>query len=206
MNALEYMNVEKRHWIDETPRPDWGKGPDGRSVRIADDQRFVGLFEQWQADACDHPTAAILGSVNAGNQLMYRWYCRSCGCVLSSNIKHEIAEAHGVSRAHVDEAASRAKRYQLERQERLEKLIAEAAERAQPVNRKVHQDYFHGEHWQQLRKRILARAGDLCEGCLNASAEHVHHLTYRNFGNEFAWELRAVCADCHERVHGLTEA
>jgi hypothetical protein len=34
----------------------------------------------------------------------------------------------------------------------------------------------------------------------------VHHVTYKNMGNEFLWELRAICAVCHERVHDISEA
>ena len=28
-----------------------------------------------------------------------------------------------------------------------------------------------------------------------------HHLTYENVGEEFLFELVALCSDCHERLH-----
>lgn len=28
-----------------------------------------------------------------------------------------------------------------------------------------------------------------------------NHLTYKNMGDEFLWELRAVCPSCHTRAH-----
>jgi 5-methylcytosine-specific restriction endonuclease McrA len=49
---------------------------------------------------------------------------------------------------------------------------------------------------------VIERADGLCEGCRSAEAVHVHHLTYKHCGNEFLWELVAICRECHERVHG----
>jgi hypothetical protein len=47
----------------------------------------------------------------------------------------------------------------------------------------------------------MERAGGACEACLDAPAQQVHHLTY-DFGKlPPAWELRAVCRGCHERLH-----
>lgn len=63
--------------------------------------------------------------------------------------------------------------------------------------------HYSSDKWAQLRTLILERAGGVCEGCGTARATQVHHLHYRTFGNEFLWDLRAVCRDCHERVHGI---
>jgi len=62
--------------------------------------------------------------------------------------------------------------------------------------------YMESAEWQAKRRRVLGRAHYLCEGCGTRKAEHVHHLTYVHFGNEFLWELVAVCEPCHERLHG----
>ena len=55
--------------------------------------------------------------------------------------------------------------------------------------------------WQDLRLRVLRRAGNVCEGCLSQRAEHVHHLTYQFGILPPAWTLKAVCRDCHDRLH-----
>jgi 5-methylcytosine-specific restriction endonuclease McrA len=34
----------------------------------------------------------------------------------------------------------------------------------------------------------------------------VHHLTYQNAGNEFLWELVAICRECHARYHAIEPA
>jgi 5-methylcytosine-specific restriction endonuclease McrA len=62
--------------------------------------------------------------------------------------------------------------------------------------------YMTSPEWEAKRRRVLGRVGYLCEGCGARRAVHVHHLTYAHFGDEFLWELVAVCEGCHSRVHG----
>lgn len=57
------------------------------------------------------------------------------------------------------------------------------------------------EKWASLRARVLARAQGRCEGCDSDTAVEVHHLTYKHLGDEFLWELQAVCRSCHDRIH-----
>lgn len=64
-----------------------------------------------------------------------------------------------------------------------------------------HDEYLKTPEWQKRRKLVLARANNLCEGCREAPATEVHHLTYENWQAEFLWELVAICHDCHERFH-----
>jgi len=60
--------------------------------------------------------------------------------------------------------------------------------------------YLNTEHWRDLRLRVLERADHCCEGCQEARATEVHHLTYEHIGHEMLWELVAVCAACHGQV------
>lgn len=61
--------------------------------------------------------------------------------------------------------------------------------------------YLDSPEWKQKRSRVLDRADGICEGCGINRASQVHHLTYKNVGNEFLFELVAVCNICHERLH-----
>lgn len=61
--------------------------------------------------------------------------------------------------------------------------------------------YLRSEEWKAKRSRVLHRARGVCEGCGEAKATEVHHLSYRNVGAEFLFELVAVCEKCHERLH-----
>jgi 5-methylcytosine-specific restriction endonuclease McrA len=61
--------------------------------------------------------------------------------------------------------------------------------------------YLSSEEWAERRRLVLERAGLICQGCRRARATQVHHLTYVHVGEEFLWELAAICNDCHERLH-----
>jgi transcription elongation factor Elf1 len=56
--------------------------------------------------------------------------------------------------------------------------------------------------WAEIKKRIAWRSRGHCEACLAAPATVVHHQTYAFGRLPPAWHLRAVCDDCHERLHG----
>lgn len=55
--------------------------------------------------------------------------------------------------------------------------------------------------WRRLSDRVLWRSRGWCEACLVERAQTVHHLTYVYGKVPPAWELRAVCRSCHDRLH-----
>ena len=61
--------------------------------------------------------------------------------------------------------------------------------------------YYQSAEWKHIRAKVIKRAGGICEGCLEASATQVHHLTYQHFGAELMYELVAICDLCHETEH-----
>lgn len=67
--------------------------------------------------------------------------------------------------------------------------------------KKSYNTYLSSENWRKLRHRVFKRANGVCEGCGLNGATEVHHLTYENFGNEFLFELIAICKPCHDRIH-----
>lgn len=66
--------------------------------------------------------------------------------------------------------------------------------------------YLRSAAWREKSEAVKRRSGGMCEGCGNNRATQVHHLTYKHVCEEFLWELRAVCDECHERVHGRGDA
>jgi hypothetical protein len=66
---------------------------------------------------------------------------------------------------------------------------------------KSYQDYLASPAWKQRRDLVMWRAHGICEACLSARAEEVHHLTYEHIGHEMMWELKAICRACHEKIH-----
>lgn len=61
--------------------------------------------------------------------------------------------------------------------------------------------YLASPEWAAKRKKVMARAKGVCEGCGDRPPTEVHHLTYAHVSNEFLFELVALCHDCHERLH-----
>lgn len=61
--------------------------------------------------------------------------------------------------------------------------------------------YLETDAWRARAALVRERSRGLCEGCRRAPCVQVHHLSYKNVGEEFLWELVAVCNACHERAH-----
>ena len=55
--------------------------------------------------------------------------------------------------------------------------------------------------WKKKRGKVLERASGICEGCLEKPATQVHHLSYEHVGDEYLFELVAVCDACHDNLH-----
>ena len=55
--------------------------------------------------------------------------------------------------------------------------------------------------WRSLREKVITRANGICEACLAAKAQHVHHETYSFGALPPAYWLKAVCRRCHSRIH-----
>jgi 5-methylcytosine-specific restriction endonuclease McrA len=60
--------------------------------------------------------------------------------------------------------------------------------------------YLQSDEWKAKRRLIIER-DKICQGCLGDKIDDVHHLTYENVKNEFAFELIGLCRDCHSRLH-----
>lgn len=69
------------------------------------------------------------------------------------------------------------------------------------VWRKAYDAHIKSDKWKSIRQRVIKRAGGICEGCGLSPAVQAHHLSYDHLGDEFLWELCAVCISCHERAH-----
>lgn len=55
--------------------------------------------------------------------------------------------------------------------------------------------------WHELRDAVIGRADGICEGCLSETAITAHHLTYDYGFLPPAWLLKAICRNCHRRLH-----
>ena len=71
-----------------------------------------------------------------------------------------------------------------------------------PAWRKVKDRYWHSIRYDRL---ILDKNWAIKCSCgfksRNKSDFHIHHQSYRNFGNEKIKELTHLCPTCHDKVH-----
>jgi hypothetical protein len=92
------------------------------------------------------------------------------------------------------------------RREEYEKLRIERETQRAEENEKWHswyESYLKTPEWAHRQRKVLERSRGICEGCLVNRATQVHHVTYAHVGEEFLWELRAICRPCHERLHRI---
>jgi hypothetical protein len=69
-------------------------------------------------------------------------------------------------------------------------------------DRRLYHLYLRSQAWAARRREVIAEAGGACERCQRSFLVclDVHHLHYRNLGNEAAEDLQALCRDCHEQA------
>lgn len=67
--------------------------------------------------------------------------------------------------------------------------------------RKRYEEVMNSDGWRSRRLLALHRASSKCEECGSEDRLHVHHLTYRNFGNELPEDLQVLCESCHVKKH-----
>ena len=60
--------------------------------------------------------------------------------------------------------------------------------------------YLKSEHWEKKRTRIFIRDNFKCKVC-GKRAENVHHISYKNLGQESDLELISLCESCHLFLH-----
>ncbi len=152
---------------------------------------------------CAHQSTEIRKRIIRGGSVQYVSQCLTCGRGIGNAISYSTAmERLGKEPLDFD-ASIEALRKESFKSE-YEQIAGDFEERYE-LNKKEfdvwYETYLSSEEWKIKRERVLFRAKGICEGCLEASAEVVHHLTYRNVGNEFLFQLVALCHPCHDRYH-----
>lgn len=69
--------------------------------------------------------------------------------------------------------------------------------------RECYDEYLKTKHWRKLRLNIAYKHNNRCQMCckLIKSGYHIHHLTYKNIGNEKDSDLMFLCESCHNKIH-----
>lgn len=141
---------------------------------------------------CEHPRREWGRRVGSNGSVQIKEWCPDCGKPLSNARKQRSGDEFLPL---IDTELH--ERYVREQRERYMRL-----QRAKETDWwRWYNEYLQTPEWHARRTKVLERAGYLCEGCRETAAAEVHHLSYAHAGDEFLFELVALCHSCHERWH-----
>jgi hypothetical protein len=151
---------------------------------------------------CEHPQTALRWRIRADKIGIWAEQCLQCGGQVRAVSKNDPRIRMLTERVAFDETIRQRWEQRatavLERQ----RQAMEAEKNAQSAEWwKRYDAYLKTPAWRSKRAQVLERANGMCEGCRRRKAEQVHHLTYEHVGDEFLFELVAICNACHHRLH-----
>ncbi|WP_109993337.1 HNH endonuclease [Salinisphaera sp. LB1] len=173
-------------------------------MESAVDQKTKALTALYEKYRCEHPTTKLRLRTVRGGATQRVLQCVTCGEATSRAFsKQEAQEMNGGNEPPAfDDALLRnwKERYNAETQQIIGRYKTRSAyERAEFF--RWYDKYLKSSKWKEKREKVLLRAQGVCEGCRETAASEVHHLTYRNVGDELLFQLVAVCNSCHKRLH-----
>jgi hypothetical protein len=163
-------------------------------------------IEAWDEHAarfsCEHEETELRRRTISGGQNQFVQQCMQCGDARSQPIAKAKALQLSGSVEPPDFDNELKQNWERRKQESVE-LIKKAFNGE--VFHEGYGEYLNSEAWAKRRKLVLNRARGTCEGCGEAAATEVHHTSYEHVGNEFLFELVALCEPCHDRFHHADE-
>lgn len=167
-------------------------------------QKIAALNKHWKKFECEHEASELRKRVVKGGGIQYVVQCLKCG--------RAITRAIARSEALKQNGGKEPPPFDDEIQTIREKAAADGAQKIigkyetesafkQAEFRNWYAEYLQSDEWKEKRAKTILRAGGICEGCRCKEATVVHHLTYRDVGDEFLFQLVALCDGCHHRYH-----
>ena len=149
---------------------------------------------------CPHLRQELRNKIDkAGGARLWN-QCLTCGSPVGTRVSaqpYTWHQVHAMPRFDGDLRRSYLQAYFIHYEERrvaeIERLKAECHEE--------YQRYLQTPEWRAKRDLVLLREQRLCEGCRSAPATDAHHTTYAHIGEEFLFELVAMCRQCRDRLH-----
>lgn len=153
-----------------------------------------------ECEHCDGELIKLRKRVCSNGAIQFCWHCQRCGSRKGTTVpkKAVLALNRGMP-PDVDDSI---------RQRWYEHLsqVRDAEYDAKRAKEKAEFDawysgYLQSTEWKLKRQKVLRRCRNICEGCMQARANVVHHLTYEHVGNELLFELVGLCEACHDKAH-----
>lgn len=155
---------------------------------------------------CCHERTELRRRVNRAQAELYVDQCLTCGTQVRALRKAALStSALAGARPFDDEIAKRwdaSRRAMLGDRERAWESRKAENDRAWWA---WYSAYLLTPKWRARRELVMQRARGICEGCGFMAATQVHHRTYDHVGDEFLFELVAICDACHGRLHAEAE-
>eukprot|EP00112_Aurelia_sp_Birch-Aquarium-sp1_P009654 Seg21027.1 transcript_id=Seg21027.1/GoldUCD/mRNA.D3Y31 product="hypothetical protein" protein_id=Seg21027.1/GoldUCD/D3Y31 len=148
---------------------------------------------------CQHYNTSRRKKTGSNGVARFWEQCDECGAQVLSIPKKTLNADEIENIPELDENI--AKKFYDNRREIYNKMLEEAREEAQEKWNCCYNQYLATSEWKAKRDLVMDRAQDVCEGCRKSKATEVHHLTYQNVGEEFLFQLVALCKPCHDRYH-----
>ena len=158
-------------------------------------ERAQALDEKY---SCEHEHKELRKRVYPSGAIHYVMQCQRCGARASNALR----KAKGVEPPAFDLELERRwkEAWEAERSAIWDAYKRDETSRHAAYRDKYH-DYLASPEWKARRAKVLERCKGICEGCAEQPASDVHHLTYMHVGEEFLYELVALCRECHGRAH-----
>lgn len=146
---------------------------------------------------CEHQETRLTKRTIRGGSIQYVYQCLTCGRSMNQPISYERIRTEFAGQLipafnetlEAEATAARIAQYDAEREASRREWHSEYAQ------------YLRGPKWAEKRRKVLERCKGVCEGCGDAKATEVHHLTYEHVYEEFLFELVGLCRACHDRIH-----
>ena len=156
------------------------------------------LDQHWAAD-CKHSETKISRVTLANHSFQIRQVCQLCGGRVGLAVKKSEAPANCP-----DDDGSKEREFLSAREAALHEIYQRHIQKQKAAGTGYQEKYaihLRSETWASKRALVLKRSGGMCEGCLQESANQIHHLTYQHVFNELLFELVALCDSCHDIAH-----
>lgn len=146
---------------------------------------------------CKHDETEYRRAATSAGQLQLRKQCLKCRELVGTACRRDsVPDFNAVPMVDEMERQRSQRRW-----DDYSRFLETQKERRNQAFWDLYNTHLRSPEWREKCAAVHRRAADLCEGCGKHRPRHVHHRTYDHLGDEFLFELVALCLDCHQRIH-----
>lgn len=166
---------------------------------------YDGIYRKMVAEiVCKHAQTTVRKKLAADGAISIWHQCHKCGSKIGPAIRKATLTPQQLEALPLWDGEIE-KRFYKDREKHHHQMLDRERERCRTEWWRHYNAYLETPEWKRKRQLVLLRAQGVCEGCREAEAVQVHHLSYSDVGEEFLFQLAAMCRKCHERWHDLLE-